>query len=401
MQAGSWRSILLIFFYAELIAACHGKSLALVPDVVRTFGVDAPTASWVIGAVAVVAAISAPVGGWLIDRLGELRAIRFGLVIATAGSAAGFFATRFDVLIACRLFEGIGYIAVVLGALALLIRTTEGQRQTTALAFWSVASPMGGALAIAAVSPIAGTPLWQWVFAGHAVLLLVALFLTPFLPEAPARPVVREPIRSALSIYSYPAVLGFLGAIIFLQIFKLGAGSALPTFLMNEHGVPPAWIGVISAGSIACSVGGGIIAGFLFNRGANVKLVATSGALVSAVATLLVYAPSMPTSFALAAQFVGAVSGGLLFAWITTNIPKVAPDPSRVGATGGAVSQLLYLGMAIGPSFMFFILAQPSRLPLILAVVIAYGLPLIFLRRKASRRGDECPGWRVEATDPQ
>jgi predicted MFS family arabinose efflux permease len=379
MQPGTWRSIALIYVFAELIAACHGKSLALVSDVGRTFQVEAATASWVIGAVAVAAAVLSPVGGWLIDRLGELRAIRFGLVVAMIASFGGCLAQTFTVLIAFRLAEGVGYIAVVLGALALLIRTTEGTRQTTALALWSVASPMGGALAILCVSPLVGSPQWQLVFAFHAALLFGALLLTPLLPRPIARERLHEPVSRALSIYASPPVRLFLGAIVLVQVFKLGSGSVLPTFLMNEHGVPAAWMGAISVASIALSVVGGILAGALFNRGISPFGIAGVSAVISGIGSGVIYTTGLDMTVVLAAILISAVSGGVMFAWITSTIPKIAPDPARIGATAGAVTQLLYLSMAIGPAVMFFILHQPSRLPLFLLIAAAYGLPLLIL----------------------
>jgi len=385
MPAGTWRSICMIYLFAELIAACHGKSLALVSDVARHFQVTPARASWVIGAVAVAAAIFAPIGGWMIDRVGELRAIRIGLLIAMLCSFGGFLAPDFTTLIVLRLIEGVGYIAVVLGALALLIRTTEGARQTAALSLWSVASPMGGALAIMAVSPLVGTDKWQWVFACHALLLFIAFWFTPLLPVAPPREIRREPIAQSLAIYRFPAVRLFLGAILLVQIFKLGSGSALPTFLMTVHHVPPAWIGAISAISIALSVAGGVLAGALFNRRGGAGWPAAIATIVSAMGAFILYAP-VPTFVALFAMLISSISGGVMFAWITSSIPKITPDASRVGAAAGAVSQLLYLSMSIGPVLMFFILEQPSRLPLFAVITLSYGLPLavIALQRRSA-----------------
>ena len=385
MAAGSWRSIALIFFFAELIAACHGKSLVLVNDVSRTFDVSASQASWIIGAVAVAAAIFAPVGGWLIDQIGEIRAIRGGLVIALLASFGGYLAGDFTTLIAFRFIEGIGYIAVVLGALALLIRTTGGKRQTTALALWSVASPMGGALAIISVSPMVGRPDWQIVFAAHSALLFVALWLTPLLPKVPAGERTILPVSQALSVYSFPKVRLFLFAVVFVQIFKLGSGSAMPTFLMTERGLAAAWLGVISASSITLSVMGGALAGLLFNRGVNPFGIAAASAIVSGIGSAVIYAQGPSLVIVLVAIFVSAASGGVMFAWITSTIPQIAPDEARIGATAGAVSQLLYLSMAIGPTIMFFILNQPTQLPLFLFIALSYGLPLLVIgwQRKA------------------
>lgn len=391
MATGSWRSILLIFFFAELIAACHGKSLMLVNDVSRQFGVSAPEASWVIGSVAVVAAIFSPVGGWAIDRIGELRAIRIGLVIALLASFVSYFAQSYPVLIFARGVEGIGYIAVVLAALSLLIRTTEGKRQTTALALWSVASPMGGALAIILVSPLVGKPNWQLVFAIHSFLLFGALFLTPLLPKAPPRTASPPPLSQALSVYGFAKVRIFLFAILFVQIYKLGAGSALPTFLMEHHHIPPHWIGLLSSVGILLSVGGGIVAGWLFNRGHSPASIAIGASVISGLTSAVIFAKGIDLPPVLAAMLISSISGGVMFAWITSAIPTIVPDEERTGATAGAVSQLLYLSMAVGPSIMFFILAQPSQLPLLLFILLSYGLPVLLLHRQRAAVSEAAP----------
>ncbi|HZU63999.1 MAG TPA: MFS transporter [Novosphingobium sp.] len=385
-RAGSWPAILAIYAYAELIAACHGKTLLLVPDVARSFAVDPARASWVIAAVALVAAVGAPFGGWLIDRLGEHRAIRLGLALAAPSSLAAAFVPRFAELVLLRVIEGAGYIAVVLGCLSLLIRTTSGPRQTTALAFWSVASPMGGALAILAVSPLAGTAQWRWVFAGHAGLLLLALVASPLLPAAPPR--ARASERGGASpwaVYRQPAALRFLGAVLLLQVFALGEAALLPTYLLTAHQLRPAEVGLLSAVSIALSVLGGVGAGVLYNRGAGIERVTAVALLVTLAGVLVCFHPAAPTAAVIAGRLVSAISGGAVFAWISTRIPRIAPARDQIGLASGAVSQLLYIGMTAGPPALFALYELPGRAGFYGFILLAYSLPLLAVARGAWR----------------
>jgi len=76
MRAGSWPSIALTLAFAVIIAACHGKTIVLVGDIARAFSVTPAHASWVVSAVALVAALASPIVNWAIAHNRKRPAVK-------------------------------------------------------------------------------------------------------------------------------------------------------------------------------------------------------------------------------------------------------------------------------------------------------------------------------------
>ena len=377
MKAGSWGAIALILLYAALIAASHGKSLALVNDVAQAFSVSFAAAGWVVSAVAAVAAVAAPLVGWSVDRLGERRAIAIGLAIAIAAGYSVSLAPDFRTLILFRVIEGAGYIAVVLGALSLLIRTTSGPRQHDALAIWPAASPIGGAIAVILVSHIVGTGTWRIVFQIHAALLVVALLATPLLPASPTRQGPHTSLSDVLRIYRHAAILRLGASLGGLYVLDLGLAAASQSYLAHGRGIAPTVLGEMFAASVALMVLAAVATGQLLKRGVPGVFIGAIGALVAISGTITTFAPDVPVHVAIVASVLSGVGGGILMSWLTTTIPAAAPDPGQIGSTGGILSQLLYLGMFLGPPVVLWIFNGFPRIVFDAVVAAANLLPVL------------------------
>ncbi|WP_234406267.1 MFS transporter [Methylobacillus glycogenes] len=90
----------------------------LVGDVAQAFGVSPSQASWVVSAVALIAALFSPIVNWIVAHTGERKSIVAGLAIAAVASYLGGLSQDFSHLLVLRVIEGAGYITVVLAALA-------------------------------------------------------------------------------------------------------------------------------------------------------------------------------------------------------------------------------------------------------------------------------------------
>ncbi|KAF1072367.1 MAG: hypothetical protein GAK45_00242 [Pseudomonas citronellolis] len=381
MRAGSWPSILLTLTFAVLIAACHGKTIMLVADLANAFQVSPARASWVVSAVAIIAALASPLVNWGVARVGERSAIVVGLLLAAACSYLASRAESFQWLLALRVLEGAGYISVVLAALALLVHTTSGQRRTTALAFWSVASPLGGAIAIFAVAPYVGGQHGEWrtVFSGHALVLLVLLLFTPLLPSRNlADRHERKPLRQALALYREPSVLRLALAVGAPLTVALGLVTITPDYFIHSLGVAPSTIGLISSIGILSSVLAGLCAGFVLNLRRIGPLAVVGGAVLGVLLEILVFVPGISASTAIVAKIAQGFFGSFVVAWVFTSIPKMSRQGDVMGA-GGIAEQALYLSMFLGPVLLYPLFALPSRVPFLIVLVVASLLPLFLL----------------------
>lgn len=396
MRAGSWPSIIVTLAFAVIIAACHGKTILLIADIAKAYAVSPSHASWVVSAVAVVAALASPVVNWGVSRVGERRAIIAGLLIAASCSYLASRTEDFSVLLALRVVEGAGYITVVLAALALLIHTTEGKRRTSALAFWSVASPLGGAIAIFAVSPYIGGDHQEWriAFSGHAAILLLLLLATPLLPAINlASRAERKPLSQVFRLYADPSALRLAAAVGAPLTVALGLITITPDYLIRTLKIAPATIGVLSTVGILSSVAAGLFAGFILNLRLIGPLSVVVGALVGVTLEVLVFMPGMTAELAIAARVLQGFFSSFVIAWVFTSIPKMTRNGDVMGA-GGIAEQALYISMFLGPVLLYPLFALPSRLPFFAALIIANLLPLFLLPLGFRRSGTT----RVAAT---
>ncbi|MDR1648263.1 MAG: MFS transporter [Zoogloeaceae bacterium] len=394
MKNASWTSITLILAFAVLIAMCHGKSMILVSDFSQTFGVTPAHASWIVSAVALVAALASPVVTWLISLVGERRAIVFGLLTAGSMSLLGSQATLFPVLLVLRVLEGAGYISVVLACLALLVHTTEGVRRVRALAFWSVASPLGGAIAIFLVSPFVGGAWggWRTVFGGHALILFALLILTPALP---ARNLTRQSERKTFAqvfqIYRNPSIIRLAAAVGAPLTVALGLVTVVPHYFLNVFQVRPETIGLVSTLGILSSVLAGGVAGYVVTSRVG-GFAVVFGALAGVGLEILFFIPGIGVETGIAAKILQGFFGSFVSAWVFTNIPRMAPKGDVLGA-GGIAEQFLYLSMFLGPLVLFPLYTLESRLPFFIALAVGNLLPLFLLplgtRRKTSPQETE------------
>lgn len=392
MRPGSWPSIILTLAFAVIIAACHGKTILLIADIAKAYSVSPSHASWVVSAVAIVAAIASPVVNWGVARVGERRAIIFGLIVAAVCSYLASQTTEFSTLLTLRVIEGAGYISVVLAALALLVHTTHGKRRTSALAFWSVASPLGGAIAIFAVSPYIGGDNGQWriAFSGHAVILLLLLLATPLLPSINlANRAERKPLSQVFKIYADPSALRLAAAVGAPLTVALGLITITPDYLIHVLKVAPATIGVISTVGILSSVVAGLFAGFILNLRVIGPISVVAGALIGVTLEVLVFIPGVSVDVAIAAKVAQGFFSSFVVAWVFTSIPKMTRNGDVMGA-GGIAEQALYISMFLGPVLLYPLFALPTQVPFFVALIVSSLLPL-FLLPLGFKRNESSP----------
>lgn len=141
-----------------------------VPAIVVDLGTTASMTQWIQEAYTLTLAALLVVAGRLADAIGRRRALVIGLVIFTGASVMAATAPSGGVLIAARVFQGIGGAAILPCTLSLLNATFRGKERATAFAIWG--STIG---AMAAVGPLLGGWLttefsWRWAFWINLVL---------------------------------------------------------------------------------------------------------------------------------------------------------------------------------------------------------------------------------------
>lgn len=173
---------------AFVIAIGFGLVSPVLPAYARSFDVGVTAASVVVSAFAFFRLVFAPVGGALVNRLGERWVYLTGLSLVALSSVATAFAQSYWQLLVYRGLGGIGSTMFTVSAMALLVRLAPPSIRGRVSSAWASTFLIGGML-----GPVLGGALGQFglrvPFLVYAGLLFVAAGVVGFsLSSARLRP---------------------------------------------------------------------------------------------------------------------------------------------------------------------------------------------------------------------
>ncbi len=182
--------ILIALTLARTTMGFQFQSLAAVGATLTAETVISYTAlGTLIGIYLLPGALIALPGGWLGKRFGDKRVVLVGLVMMTGGGALLAISDVYEVMFTGRLVSGTG--AVLLNVLVTKMVTDwfAGHRIVTAMGILISSWPLGIAIALLTMGPLAEVAGLTWAFAipvaacALALLLVAAVYTDP--PDAP------------------------------------------------------------------------------------------------------------------------------------------------------------------------------------------------------------------------
>jgi len=130
----SKNSALLIATLSSLLTPFMGSSVNLaLPAIAREFGIDAVVLSWVATSYLLASAVSLVPLGRLADIYGRKKIFTYGIIIFTITSLLSAFSTSCCMLIAFRVFQGIGSAMIFATGIAILTSVFPPQERGKAL----------------------------------------------------------------------------------------------------------------------------------------------------------------------------------------------------------------------------------------------------------------------------
>lgn len=177
MPIGSTRWILILASMTAIIALSIDMSLPAQPVLSETFGVPSETAGLTLSVFMIGFAIAQLVVGYLSDAWGRRRVIVGGLALFSFAALACSFAPSIEILLVCRVLQGIGGAAAPVCARA-MVRDTQPAKDAA-----RILSTMLATLAVAPmIAPSIGAVLlsllgWRSIFATLALCGLVLMYL--------------------------------------------------------------------------------------------------------------------------------------------------------------------------------------------------------------------------------
>ena len=160
-----------------------------LPHIQRALGFSGSGLEWVITAYAVTFGGLLLLGGRSGDLLGRRRIFIAGLLVFSAASLVGGFATSQAWLLIARAAQGVGGAMIAPTALALIITTfPEGPPRNRAMGVYAAMSGGGAAVGLIAGGLLTTYLSWRWVlFVNVPIGILVALVAPYVLAESPRR----------------------------------------------------------------------------------------------------------------------------------------------------------------------------------------------------------------------
>ncbi|MFT3813855.1 MAG: DHA2 family efflux MFS transporter permease subunit [Acidovorax sp.] len=149
-----------------------------LPAIAGDLGVSPTQGTWVITSFGVANAISVPLTGWLTQRFGAVRLFTMSVLLFVLSSWLCGFALSFEMLVACRVVQGLVAGPMIPLSQTLLLSSYPRAKAGTALALWGMTT-----LVAPVVGPLLGGWItdnisWPWIFYINVPVGLIAAGLT-------------------------------------------------------------------------------------------------------------------------------------------------------------------------------------------------------------------------------
>jgi EmrB/QacA subfamily drug resistance transporter len=172
---------LLVIATAQLMVVLDATIVNVaLPHIQRALGFSGSGLEWVVNAYALAFGGLMLLGGRIGDLLGRRKVFIAGLLVFSAASLAGGFATSQAWLLTARAVQGAGAAMVAPAALALITTTfSEGKPRNRAMGVYAAMSVAGGAVGLIAGGLLTTYLSWRWVLFVNVPIGMAAALAAP------------------------------------------------------------------------------------------------------------------------------------------------------------------------------------------------------------------------------
>ena len=343
MTSNRW-IILAVLFLARVSMAFQFQSVAaLSPLITNQFGVGLADIGFLIGLYFAPGVVFALPGGAVASRFGDKRIVGIGLALMVIGAIIIATTKDWTVFAIARLIVGVGGVILNVVMTKMLVDWFAGHEIATAMAIFINSWPIGIAVALLVLPPLAqagGIALAWWVLAGFVgcgFLVFTALYRPP--PNAPVGAGTIEKVALPLAaLISASLVWAFYNTAL-AMVFSFG-----PAFLIQQGYALTEAGSVVSLFMVIFSLAlpvGGVIADRTGRKDTIILISLVGFALLMPVA---VFVPATAfTVFCLLGAVFAIAAGPIM----TLPSEILAPQSRAVGM--GVFFTVYYALMMIGP----------------------------------------------------
>jgi EmrB/QacA subfamily drug resistance transporter len=182
---------LLVIATAQLMVVLDATIVNVaLPHIQQALGFSGTGLEWVVNAYAITFGGLLLLGGRAGDIFGRRRVFVFGLLLFSAASLLGGFATSEWWLLTARAVQGVGGAVIAPTALALITTNfPQGQERNRAFSVYAAMAGAGAAVGLVLGGVLTTYASWRWVFFVNVPIGIVVAAAAPrVLAESPRRP---------------------------------------------------------------------------------------------------------------------------------------------------------------------------------------------------------------------
>lgn len=351
-----WIAVALILCAGIIGGFQLGKMPAVLPQLREDLGLGLVAAGWIISSITAVGVATGMLWGIISDRAGPRRVLLGGLALIALGCMAGSGAWDERSMLATRIIEGGGYIAVVTAAPALLRQYAAHRDHSIVFGIWSFYYPFGMAGMVVMSPFLLSVTDWRgiWQINGAVALVMavaIVMFTRPIaiLRGDEKRPEIFSGIRLTLCS---PAIWCLAICFAAYSLIHLSVMVFLPTFMIEQRGIPPEEAALLTALAMLMNAPGCLLGGWLIRIGVAAWRVIAASYVGMAVCALGIFSEALPGEFRFFLAMALPFSGGMVPPAVLDQTPVHAVSPALVATAIGLIIQIVSIGQLMGPPIL-------------------------------------------------
>jgi len=263
-----WPAVWVAIGVGIIAAAYVGKLPPAIPLLREEFHLSLVAAGWVNSTFNTLAVASAVFVGVLAGRYGALRCCGAGLVALMLGGLLGAAAHGATTLLASRILEGAGFIAIAVSVPTLIVAASAPRERSLTLGLWSIYLPLGASVTMLA-STFALLPIgWRgfWLAIVLATLAAAAALWNSRSSYRAAPAPATHTLSSIVRGLRQPGPWWLALAFGCYTLMFYAVAVWLPTFLVQERGATVTRAALLGALAVGLNCGGNLLGSWLLHR---------------------------------------------------------------------------------------------------------------------------------------
>ena len=364
MQQTHWKAALAGVSFGVIAAIYIGKLPPAIPTLRAEFDLSLGESGWLVSMFNTLGLVASIFMGVFTARVGAWRLCMAALTLMAAGGLAGALAHSATLLLAARFVEGVGFLAVVVSAPALITMATAPGDRKRVFSFWGGYMPTGTTIGMLLAPPLIAAWGWRslWIAVALASVFAIGMLLALRHDYAAADAATVQggtAWRDAAGPLSKPGPWWVALAFGCYAFNYYAIMVWLPTFMIGERQIALSTASLLTALMVAVNVPGNVLGGVLMQRGVSRGTNVILAGIVTLLTCVVMFATALPDW----ARYLGSLGFSFGVGILPGSVMSAAQTHAKNAAHVGTVQGIIVQGSNVGQ----------FASPLLVTAVVAHG----------------------------